>query len=108
VRPKWKFEPNEHDLTIMRIEVEGLEETEPVRIVWSLHDEAGGEPFTRSMSRVTAWPAAECARLLASRDFSAPGVHPPERLAREEGVVERFLGGLEARGVTYSRDACAR
>jgi len=101
--PRWTFEEGEADVTIMRIEVEGVKDSTPTRARWTLRDQAGGQPFTRSMSRVTAYPAAACARLLVEGDFSAPGVHPPERLAQQEGIVEQVLEYQSARGVAYER-----
>jgi saccharopine dehydrogenase-like NADP-dependent oxidoreductase len=60
------------------------------------YDEASG---LRSMSRSTGYVATSVARLVASGGFRRPGVHAPETLGRETGILDRVLSDLVARGV---------
>jgi len=53
----------------------------------------------RSMSRSTGFVATSVARLVASGGFRRPGVHAPEALGAEPGVLDRVLADLLARGL---------
>ncbi len=97
--PKWTFAPGEADLTVMRVLVEGRRSGRRVRYAWDLLDRYDPATGFRSMSRTTAFPATSVARLLAAGGFREPGVHAPERLGREAGLLEAVLAGLAERGV---------
>ena len=98
--PKWTFGPGEADLTVMRVSVEGRRGGRRVRYAWDLLDRYDPATGFRSMSRTTAFPATIVARLLAAGAFRQPGVHPPERLGREPGLLEGVVAGLAERGVS--------
>ncbi len=98
--PKWTFGPGEADLTVMRVSVEGRRGGRRVRYAWDLLDRYDPATGFRSMSRTTAFPATIVARLLAAGAFRQPGVHPPERLGREPGLLEGVIAGLAERGVS--------
>jgi len=51
------------------------------------------------MSRTTAFPAAIMAGLMLEGAFRVPGVHAPESVGRQPGLLERVLSELLARGV---------
>ena len=99
VFPKWAFAEGEADLTVMRVSVAGHGGGERVRYVWDLldyYDEATG---LRSMSRTTAFPATIVAGLIGEGAFVRPGVHPPEVLGAEPGLLDTVIRELHARGV---------
>ena len=98
--PKWTFGPGEADLTVMRVTVEGRRGGRRVRYAWDLLDRYDPATGFRSMSRTTAFPATIVARLLAAGAFRQPGVHAPERLGREPGLLEGVIAGLAERGVS--------
>lgn len=98
--PKWTFAEGEADLTVLRVLVEGRKGGQRLRYAWDLLDRYDPGSGLRSMSRTTAFPAAIVARLLAQGRFRRPGVHPPEILGAEPGLLEAILGELAARGVT--------
>jgi saccharopine dehydrogenase-like NADP-dependent oxidoreductase len=99
--PKWTYVEGEVDLTIVRARIEGLEDGEPTRYTWDLVDRTDEATGVSSMSRTTGFPAAIMARFLADRRFAKPGVHPPETVAREPGLLEAMLEEHEKRGVVY-------
>jgi saccharopine dehydrogenase-like NADP-dependent oxidoreductase len=94
------------DVTVLRVIAEGRKEGRAVRWTWDLVDRYDPETRLRSMSRTTAFPATIVAGLLLDGRFSRPGMHPPEVLARQDGIVDLVLAGLEARGVhvTFRED----
>ena len=97
--PKWTFAEGEADLTVLRVLVEGRKDGRRLRYVWDLLDRYDPASGLRSMSRTTAFPAVLVARLLADGRFRRPGVHPPEVLGAEPGLLDGILGQLKARGV---------
>jgi lysine 6-dehydrogenase len=105
--PKWTFGEGEADLTVMRVVVGGLEHGQERTYAWDLLDFYDPASGLRSMSRTTAFPATITARLLASGRFRRPGVHAPEVLGAEPGLLEHVLAELEQRGVRVRHAAAA-
>ena len=99
--PKWTFAEGEADVTVMRVIATGKKDGKSVRWVWDLFDRYDPETKTRSMSRVTGFPAAIVAGWLATGEYKAPGVHPPEDLGTDGKIVEKMFAELEKRGVKY-------
>ncbi len=52
-----------------------------------------------AMSRTTGFTTAATAMVLARKQFTEPGVHPPERLGRDEGLTRAIVEDLKDRGV---------
>ena len=86
----------------MRVRADGVRDGRRQRLVWDLLDRYDPETRTRSMSRTTAFPATIVARAIVEGRFHTPGVHPPEVLGREPGMLEHVLTELRARGVGYA------
>jgi lysine 6-dehydrogenase len=99
--PKWAFDDREEDVTVMRVTAVGKERGRRTRLVWDLLDRYDPGTNTRSMSRTTGFPCTIMARLLVQKRFDRPGVHPPEVVGREPGLLEHFLDELRRRGVHY-------
>jgi saccharopine dehydrogenase-like NADP-dependent oxidoreductase len=97
--PKWSFEDGEADLTVLRVVVEGRRGASRERHSWDLLDYFDPESGLRSMSRVTAFPAAIVTRFLAEGRFCKPGVHAPEALGAMPGLLDLVLNELRARGI---------
>ncbi len=112
--PKWTYEPDEEDLTVMRIIVEG----EPPasngqraagsggggrreRHTWDLLDFYDKKTRATSMSRTTAIPCTIMARLVATGSLRQPGVNPPELLGADAKLVEHVLAEHKKRGIEY-------
>lgn len=101
--PRWRYEPGERDLTVLRVEVEGTTPRgEALSRTWQLVDrQPEGAPLS-SMARTTGWPAAIVARWLAEGRVTTPGVHPPETLGLD-GLADAMLDALAARGLMVVR-----
>jgi len=97
--PKWAYAPGEADLTVLRVIVSGARG----RIEWDLLDHYDAATDTRSMSRTTGFPAAVMARWLATGKVRRPGVHPPETLGREPGLLDEMVRELDKRGVHVTK-----
>jgi len=99
--PKWTYEPGEHDLTVMRVMVEGERKGTPTRLVWDLFDVLDPATGFTSMARTTGFPATAMARLILSGRYRERGVIAPEQAALSRGVLSSILKDLAARGVRY-------
>jgi lysine 6-dehydrogenase len=84
---------------VLRVVVSGRRGGEETRYAWDLLDFYDRASGLRSMSRTTAFPATITARLLAAGHFRRPGVHPPEVLGAQPGLLDHVLHALEQRGV---------
>jgi len=102
--PKWTFEEQEPDLTVMRVIAEGARDGRRLRHAWELFDGYDPAARLRSMPRTTGYAATSMASLLLRGAYREPGVHPPELLSRAPGLVDAFLAEYERRGlkVTHS------
>ena len=99
----WRLAEGEADLTVMRVEAGGVVGGAHKTWTWDLYDEADSATGYHSMARVTGFPCAIVARMLASGELARPGVQPPERLAGDDRFFERMMEELRARGVTITR-----
>jgi saccharopine dehydrogenase-like NADP-dependent oxidoreductase len=99
--PAWHQAEGSEELTLMRVEVEGEGGR---RQVWELLDRTDGQRGETSMARTTGFPAALCARrLLDDEPPLPPGVHPPEALSGDDGLVAELLEEHARRGVRYRK-----
>jgi saccharopine dehydrogenase-like NADP-dependent oxidoreductase len=101
----WKLRENEEDLTVMRVEVDGLSGGTRVRHEFQLLDRYDVETGTTSMARTTGYTCAIVARQVARGLFRGPGINPPEFLGREEACWADLLAGLEARNIHWNGSA---
>jgi len=101
----WRLPAGEADLTVMRVEATGTVGGSRQTWTWDLYDEADLASGFHSMARTTGFPCAIVARLLARGELKRPGVHPPERLAGDDGFFGRMMDGLRERGVTITKTA---
>ncbi len=98
--PKWTYEDAEEDLTIMRIIVDGLNDTgAKVRHQWDLLDYYN--QGATSMSRTTAFPCAIIARMIAKGDLNMPGVINAELIGSQAGLVDHVLAEHKKRDIAY-------
>lgn len=98
--PRWLFREGEPDLTVLRVVAQGLKKAECIELTWDLLDRYDLETGIRSMSRVTAVPAAIMVDLVAQGAFPH-GVHPPE-VAGMMGMLDGIIAALGERGVHVS------
>jgi saccharopine dehydrogenase-like NADP-dependent oxidoreductase len=101
--PKWRYEPGEEDLTVMRVTAAGMKAAKPHRITYDLLDFYDKQSRATSMSRTTGIPCALVARQLLSGRIKDRGVLPPERVAGVTGLVEDLLRAHTDRGIRYIR-----
>jgi lysine 6-dehydrogenase len=99
----WRLPEGEADLTVMRVEATGVMGGARQTWTWDLYDEADPLSGYHSMARVTGFPCAIVARMLARGELARPGVQPPERLAGDDRFFEGMMKELRARGVMITK-----
>lgn len=98
--PMWDLK-DEEDLTVMKIIIEGLKDSQQVRYTWGLNDSYDKETGIHSMARTTGYAATAAVRLVAGGLFERKGVSPPEYLGFMPGCVEFMLKDLARHGIIY-------
>lgn len=99
---EWKLQPNEPELTVMRVEVTGKESGKCKTIVYDLYDEYDPKTQQWSMARTTGYTATAGVNLLAKGLFNQKGVFPPETVGESNGCFDFIMGYLKERGVVYT------
>lgn len=100
----WMLGPGEHDLTAMRVEVEGTAGGRPVRHVYTLLDRYDERTGIHSMARTTGYTCTAMVRMVARGMFREPGVHPPEIVGRDRACFDFIMEELAARGVVFRHE----
>jgi len=102
--PIWQLKEGEADLTVMRMEVQGLRDGRKVLRKYELIDRYDRRSGTTSMARTTGYTCTAIVRLVARGDFRREGVYAPEVIGGCAGCFEAVLGDLEERGIKVERE----
>lgn len=94
IRAKCSAKPP-RDLVVLDVRMSWDGVTRRVSMVDRFHEPTG----QTAMSRTTALTTAATARLAAERGLGAPGVKPPEWLAREAGAWDYVRAAVAAHGI---------
>ena len=102
--PKWKLNPGEVDITVMRVEIEGVEAGQKKVYTFDLLDRYDPETEIHSMARTTGYTATMGIRLLAADKCEFKGIVPPEYIGKNRDNVQFILDGLKERGVVVNEN----
>ncbi len=100
--PKWELKPDEHDFTVMRIIIDGIENGNGKRYVYDLYDRYDTKTKTISMARTTGYTCTAVANLVISGKFDRKGICPPEYVGIEEYNFKFIMNYLKERNVVYN------
>ena len=100
---QWKMQPNEKDMTIMRIIIEGTDNGETRKVIYDLIDFYDTKTDTTSMARTTGYTCTAVANLLLEYKYDKKGIIPPEVLGQDEVVYKYIMNYLSNRGVVYNK-----
>ena len=95
----WKLGPEEEELTVMKIIVEGTNSAGKKRIEYDLLDRYDPITKTSSMARTTGYTCTAALNLIIKGIFTEKGVFPPELLGNNEEAVRFVFDYLEKRNV---------
>lgn len=107
--PAWKMQPEDKDVTTMKIVVEGRQGDKEVTYTYDLQDVYDDETGTTSMARTTGYTATNAARLLLDTDFlkqrkkkKGGEILPLEIIGLEEpSATEFIINKLEESNIHY-------
>lgn len=99
--PKWKMNPGDHDMTVLKMIIEGKKAGREIRYSYELLDRYNQETGIHSMARTTGYTATMMLRLLAKGLYDSKGISPPEYVGRNPECVDFMLQGLKERGIYY-------
>jgi saccharopine dehydrogenase-like NADP-dependent oxidoreductase len=102
---QWEMQPNDHDMTLMRIIIEGTDSSKTRKVIYDLIDFYDSKTDTTSMARTTGYTCTAAASLLLENKYDNKGIIPPEVLGQNETAYNYIIKYLSDRGVVYkSRD----
>jgi lysine 6-dehydrogenase len=99
--PAWHMEEGDEDLTVLRLELEGVVEGERVLRRWDLLDRYDRATGTTSMARTTGYTCTAMINALAEGLFPEPGLSPPEIVGRDRRCYEFIFEYLAERGIVF-------
>ena len=99
----WKLGPEEEELTVMKVIVEGEEKGKKKRIEYDLLDRYDPTTKTSSMARTTGYTCTAAAHLIINGMFTEKGVFPPELVGKNKDCVDFVFNYLSERGVHWKK-----
>lgn len=98
---EWKLQPNEEELTIMRVTIEGHDSKtgDQKYFEYNLYDEYCKETKTSSMARTTGYTATAAVELVLNNVFDKEGVFPPELVGAHPKCFDYIINYLKERNV---------
>lgn len=98
---EWKLQPNEPEVTVMRVIISGNKNGAAATVTYDLYDEYDPATQQWSMARTTGYTATAGVNLLASSKFSKHGVFAPEMVGEAPGCFNSIMDYLDQRRVKY-------
>jgi saccharopine dehydrogenase-like NADP-dependent oxidoreductase len=99
----WKLDPQEEELTVMKVKVEGTRNASPQHVEYNLLDTYDTKTKTSSMSRTTGYACTAAAQLIAKKLFTEKGVFPPELIGKQKPCFDFVIDYLKERGVNWKK-----
>jgi saccharopine dehydrogenase-like NADP-dependent oxidoreductase len=96
---KWKMEPGDEDLTVMRIIIEGIKDDKKIRYEYDMLDKYDKEKEVISMARTTGYTCTAVAKLILKGIFNEKGIIPPEYLSKSPKAYHSIIEYLSERNV---------
>ena len=102
----WRLNPNDEELTVMRVSLRGVNKKgQQKEVIYELYDEYCKKTKTSSMSRTTGYTATAMVNLVLNKSFQTKGVFPPELIGKHEDCFNFIMSYLEDRGVNYIKSS---
>ncbi|MDW7672689.1 MAG: saccharopine dehydrogenase C-terminal domain-containing protein [Bacillota bacterium] len=97
--PAWELKEGEKELTVMRVEVEGVKNGRKRRYRYDLLDHFDEATGITSMARTTGYPCVSMARLIAAGKYTRKGICLPEFIGQDQEVFHGLMAELKTRGI---------
>ncbi len=102
--PKWQLKEKEEDFTIMRIQMDGVnEQGNAHKVRYDLYDLYDRNTDTISMARTTGYTCTAVANLILDGHYQQEGINPPEYVGVKQHDFDYVMNYLAERGVMYKK-----
>lgn len=99
--PKWKFENEDRDITVMKVIIEGEKKSRRLKYTYNLLDRFDETTNTHSMAKTTGYTATMTVRAILAGLYEGKGISAPEFIGKNPTCVHFILNGLKDRGINY-------
>ncbi len=105
VLPHWEMKPEDRDVTILKIEIDGATDNKQVHIEYDLIDKYDTETHTTSMARTTGYTCTAIVNYILNGSWKKIGLCPPEEFGKDEDAFNYILTYLSDHGVHYIKSS---
>ena len=102
---QWQMQPNDRDMTLMKIAINGHKSKENYDIEYDLIDFYDEVTATTSMARTTGYTCSAVVNLLLKNKYKQKGVVPPEHLGQDGFAYAFIINYLAERGVIIKKQS---
>ncbi|MFY9457843.1 MAG: saccharopine dehydrogenase C-terminal domain-containing protein [Candidatus Spechtbacterales bacterium] len=99
----WRLEDDEDEFTVFVAKMEGIVQGRRVFVTYNALERRDPVTGATSMSRMTGYPCAAVALMLARKEITRHGVIAPETIGGDEQQMQFVLDFMAAKGVSLSR-----
>ena len=96
---KWKMKPNEEEITVMRVVIEGVRKRKTVKYIFDLYDKFDNKNMHSSMSRTTGFTCSAGVDLITKKYFQKYGVFPPEKIGKNKISYNYVMNYLKTKNI---------
>ena len=100
---KWKMNPKEKEITVMRVIIEGVKNKKNIKYIFDLYDEFDEENMHSSMSRTTGFTCSAGVDLITKKYFKEHGVFPPEEVGENDKSYEYVMNYLKDKNININK-----
>ena len=104
---EWKLDPEEQELTIMKVIIQGRQKDRSKTIEYSILDRYDPITKTSSMARTTGYTCTAAANMLADGLFNKKGIFPPEWIGKDQACFDYIMDYLSKRNVNWKKRVIA-
>ncbi|HRH60286.1 MAG TPA: saccharopine dehydrogenase C-terminal domain-containing protein, partial [Chitinophagaceae bacterium] len=101
---EWKLQPDEEELTVMKVIVKGTANGAPKTVEYNMLDRFDKTTQTSSMSRTTGYTCTAAVNAFAENLFSEKGVFPPELIGKHEAPFNYIMNYLAERNIQLKKN----
>jgi len=98
---KWKLSPEDDELTVMKIIIEGTSKGMKTVLEYNMLDRRDKITGFSSMARTTGLACTGAVRLVVGGIYSRKGISPPEYLGEHQDCFEYIMKFMKSRNINY-------
>lgn len=101
VLPHWEMTSEDRDVTVMKIEINGMKNQQPVQITYDLIDKYDTATQTTSMAKTTGFTCTAIVNYILDGSWQKVGLCPPEMFGQDKLAFNYIMKYLANHGVCY-------